>query len=525
MNLITDQWLPVIRLNDNTDIPNEKITLWQILDNYEDNPVIDIRAPRPDFRNAIYQLIAGIVQVAALPDDDEHWAELFHTPWELQSFKDKLMSIAHCFEIDTEGPAFMQDYALVDGFKEETLGNLFINLPANEHYIPVDKDFRKSEPQQIDVYWAAVALFTLQSFAPSGGRGHRVGLRGGGPLTTLLLPLGEKRTLWEKIWMNIISEKELSRLTGDCSKKELSDIFPWMKPTKVSEKSGSEFFAEECHPFHMYFGMPRRIRLLFDNTGGICDITGEQCEKVVKRYRTRHSGNNYSGTWFHPFTAYGYDPKKPAEVPFSKKPQAGGITYRHWLGLAVKSEQVLPAFVVTLGQDSGYRGEIIKTYGATLWAAGYNMNNMKAECWYESTMPVYPLDSPAAKRISDMATILVNAAQELARSVRYAVKAAWFKSPKDARGDIFFIESLFWQNTEADFYALLSDFVSQMNSSAIKNDVSDRWQKVLTSQTFNLFDQWALAQQEEGLDLKRIVQARNNLNYTIGKVKKVLNNI
>ncbi|MFP4679705.1 MAG: type I-E CRISPR-associated protein Cse1/CasA, partial [Chitinispirillaceae bacterium] len=187
MNLIKDKWLPVARKNSRPG-EFENIAIWQILENYSDNPVVEIIAPRPDFRNALYQLLIGIVQVAALPEDDEHWSELYNTPWDSEEFKKKVLSFEHCFEIDSEGPAFMQDFDLKEGYKEETLGNLFINLPANEHFTPTNEQAAKTEPKQINPYWAAVALFTLQTFAPSGGRGHRVGLRGGGPLTTILLP-------------------------------------------------------------------------------------------------------------------------------------------------------------------------------------------------------------------------------------------------------------------------------------------------------------------------------------------------
>jgi hypothetical protein len=35
---------------------------------------------------------------------------------------------------------------------------------------------------------AAMALYTFQSWAPAGGAGNRTGLRGGGPLVTMVMP-------------------------------------------------------------------------------------------------------------------------------------------------------------------------------------------------------------------------------------------------------------------------------------------------------------------------------------------------
>ncbi len=255
MNLLTDCWLPVIR----RDGKQEKVAIWGLLDDYESNPIVDLESPRPDFRNAIYQLLIGIVQVAAAPEDEEVWAELWEEPYSLEEFKQKVLKYTDCFEIDSEGPAFMQDYDLdVEESKQEDLTNLFISLPANEHY-------SKVHPQQVSPHWGAVALYTLQTFAPSGGRGHRVGLRGGGPLTTILLPGPEEGTqepsLWKKIWLNILPQEQVSSLSGDEQLQGRGDIFPWMKATKISEAKGTELYPKECHPYHMYFGMPRRIRL------------------------------------------------------------------------------------------------------------------------------------------------------------------------------------------------------------------------------------------------------------------------
>ncbi|HLV30128.1 MAG TPA: type I-E CRISPR-associated protein Cse1/CasA [Chitinispirillaceae bacterium] len=521
MNLLKDTWLPVIRQNGSLGEP-EKIAIWQLLDDYNSNPVTDIVAYRPDFRNAIYQLLIGIVQVTALPEDEEHWSDLYHKPWAPQEFKEKVLRFEHCFEIDSAGPAFMQDFGPIEGFKEETLGNLFINLPANEHYMVADAaKHEKGAPQQINPYWAAVALHTLQTFAPSGGRGHRVGLRGGGPLTTILIPDGDGCSLWHKIWLNIICEDTIPQLTGDISKADISDMFPWMKPTKISE-NGDQLFAEECHPFHMYFGMPRRIRLVFHDTPGECDLTGIQSSKMVKKYLTRHSGNNYNGVWQHPLNAYGFDPKKPDEPPYSKKPTAGGITYRYWATLACRAENVIPAFIIKLSQESAYRRAVIKEQGATVWAAGYNMNNMKAECWYDATMPVYPFDPKTAEQVSAFIQELISATQDIANSVKMKVKNAWFNSPKDAKGDMSFVESAFWQNTEPDFYNLLRELSENPESAVLKNKLVEQWMVILSVQAYKLFEQWAMAQQEDGLDMKRVIKARIDLDKSVGKTKKQL---
>lgn len=518
MNLLTDPWMPAIR----RDGTREKVAIWQLLDEYETNPIVDIRAPRPDFRSAIYQLLIGIVQVAAAPEDEEVWLDRWEEPYSPEDFKERLLQYADCFEIDSEGPAFMQDYDLnsVDT-KLESLTNLFISLPANEHYAKVP-------PKRISPYWAAVALYTLQTFAPSGGRGHRVGLRGGGPLTTILLPGYEddilKPSLWKKTWLNILTEEHASTMSGNINLLERSDIFPWMKITKVSEKKGTELLPGECHPYHMYFGMPRRIRFIIVQESGNCDLTNEPCQEMVTGYHTRHSGNNYDGVWQHPLNAYAV-PKKADELPISIKPQPGGINYRHWLGIACPKETHMPANVIAVTISSTERREVLRRNPAMLWASGYDMDNMKARCWYESTMPVYGLDSDSADKIADQVSIFIHQASELTFALRSAIKEAWFSRPKDAKGDVSFVMESFWRRTETDFYRLLDRLIGNLDDDYIWAECTAQWRDLICGEVLSLFDQWALAQQEDGLDMHRVVKARNVLEWKIGKVRKEFNNL
>ena len=66
MNLLVDQWMPVIR----RDGTRAKIAVYELLDDYQDNAVVDLESPRPDFYNALFQLLIWIVQVAAAIIDD-----------------------------------------------------------------------------------------------------------------------------------------------------------------------------------------------------------------------------------------------------------------------------------------------------------------------------------------------------------------------------------------------------------------------------------------------------------------------
>ena len=254
MNLIKDPWLPIVR----EDGVQEKIAIHQLLDNYKINPVMELEAPRPDFKNALYQLLIGIVQVSAMPAKERNWKKLFNEPYSSKEFSERVLEFENCFEIDSEGSAFMQDFDLKEA-EEKPISTLFIEAPGANTIKNNQAHFIKSNMvESINAYWASIALYTLQTFAPSGGAGHRVGLRGGGPLTTMLLPYGEA-TLWEKLWCNIISEENVSTISGDISLTANFDIFPWMKPTKLSSTKGSELFSGEVHPFYHFFGLFREV--------------------------------------------------------------------------------------------------------------------------------------------------------------------------------------------------------------------------------------------------------------------------
>ncbi len=228
-------------------------------------------------------------------------------------------------------------------------------------------------------------------------------------------------------------------------------------------------------------------------------------------------GNNYSGIWLHPLNAYRLNLKNLEEEPLSIKGQPGGVTYRHWLGLAQKSENIIPARVVNQAQDSDKRKEIVKELGVNLWAAGYDMDNMKARCWYEATMPVFALDKNEVEIVQEYIGTYISAASAMAMNLKSAVKFAWFNRPKDTKGDVSFLGTSFWQNTETDFYRLLDRLVNNITDNSILAVISGEWEKIMIKATFSLFDSWALAQQEDGLNMKRVIKARNHLEISVNK--------
>jgi len=516
MNLLRDEWLPVIKQDGSRDT----ISIKQITQAYEENPIVELDAPRPDFRNGLYQLLIGIFQVAVAPEDEDEWDFLFYEPYNEESIEHKLIQYEDSFEIDSDGPSFMQDYDLLEDQEVENLRNLFVDLPSNEH-------FNKRIPQEIDAHWGAVLLYSLQTFGPAGGRGQRTGIRGGGPVTTIVIPgdLHERSTsLWEKIWSNIFPTESVDSFTGNPKKKEKSDIFPWMKPTVVSDKTGKYVYPQECNPLVMYFAMPRRIRLLFEYRAGICGITGKKTNAVVTGYRTYHSGNAYQGHWRHPLNAYRYQNDRQAP-PISIKGSPAGFSYRDWMLLSFDYEgkdSITPSNVQH-AQNSDYRKEIIKERGSLTWNAGYDLTNMKARSWYEALMPVYPLDSHQATFVKSFVENAIAAAQDCISSLRRGIKTAWYKQEaKDVNGDFSFLDRDFYSKTERDFYRTLDTLVKRVGDDDTRSECAKVWEKIIKQKTLEIFDAWALSEQEDGLDMKRVISGRGELFRGFSRASKKL---
>jgi CRISPR system Cascade subunit CasA len=99
--------------------------------------------------------------------------------------------LAPAFELDAEGARFMQDFSLTaeEGVSNE-IGTLLIETPG-ENALKNNSDhfIKRGRISAMCPHCAATALLTLQINAPAGGVGNRTGLRGGGPLTTLVVSM------------------------------------------------------------------------------------------------------------------------------------------------------------------------------------------------------------------------------------------------------------------------------------------------------------------------------------------------
>lgn len=514
MNLIEESWIPIRRRSG----VNELIAPWQLTERHDNDPVIAISSPRADFDGALVQFLIGLLQTALPPRDFDEWMNYYEVPPTPEKLWQAMEVHAATFELFGDGPRFMQDMADLTDSDPKEIAALLIEAPGgNTLKNNLDHFIKRGGVEVLCPACAATALYCLQTNAPSGGVGHRTSLRGGGPLTTLVIadPRAEDEglpaTLWRDCWLNVLEDDTFARQSGNTARTAPADIFPWLASTRTSEnKTGRATTPEDAHPLQMFWGMPRRIRLLVSDESGSCDLCGCDSLQLCRSYLTKNYGVNYEGGWRHPLSPHNVDKNG---LPLPMHPQPGGLPYRHWLGL------------VQVADSRQFRrepAEVVQTFWTQrskdvpgqfrVWAFGYDMDNMKARCWYESTIPLYQVEPALRDSFEDNLTKLVFAAGEVGNNLRNALRKAWFRRPQDKKGDTAYVIDTFWQTTEAAFYTTLGRLRAVLADADVARAVRESWLNYLCRQAEALFDRWAVSGPIEDADPRRIAVARHELN-------------
>lgn len=507
LNLLTDPWIQVRR--GATDTGAGLIAPWQLTESIDTDPVVALDAPRPDFNGVLAQFLIGLLQTAFAPADESEWFEHFESPPTPDRLKAAFAPFAHAFDLDGDGPRFMQDRDQLADQKPLPITALLIDTAGSETHFVKDLPTQGFSPAM-----AALALFSLQTNAPSGGVGHRTSLRGGGPLTTLVVasPDSESKrpTLWQSLWLNVLDSTMLGCRADPA---DAGQIFPWLAPTRTSEKGTLPTTPEDVHPLQAFWCMPRRIRLDMEGLeSGVCAIDATPHEHLIARYRTKNYGTNYGGAWRHPLSPYTNDGKEL----IAGHPR-GSIGYRNWLGLVQeftdKKAKREPAQVVSRFWNLGYRLQD-EGWRLRLWAFGYDMDNMKPRRWCESTLPLFSIDQRRRPLIEEVAEHMVDAAGLFFGNLRGALKDAWF-SPDDPRrksAKLEHVQDAFWQETEGLFYRRLANLIEAEAPADARTAAYHAWHADLMRYTRTAFDRWVDYNQiTEQSHPRRIAVARSNL--------------
>ena len=382
MNLITEPWIPVVRKSGVEDVirPDQVI----------EPDVYRFNWPRTDLNLACHELLIGLVYLACPPAKKSQRVKSH----EVECIQSSFAPLAPAFELLGDGPRFLQDFESLEG-SPNVPDMLFIDS-AGEATAKKNADVlvRRGRYRVLSLPLAAMALYTLQAFAPSGGAGNRTSMRGGGPMVTLVKP--RMPGLWPLIWANVPCGKPLD--------PNALDALPWMRPTATSEKGQTVTIDTDVMASpapEMFFGQPRRLRLVGDASG----ITG-----VIQR----PYGTNYA-QWVHHLSPY-YRDSKGQLLPMHPKP--GPFGYRNWRGVLLKD-------------DKRHQPASLKEYPTgpkdppvDLIIAGWAMDNMKPLDFLWSEQPIFPLDADT----EDAAIAMVEAAEQASYALAVTLRTAMGES-------------------------------------------------------------------------------------------------
>ncbi|HAJ48713.1 MAG TPA: type I-E CRISPR-associated protein Cse1/CasA [Alphaproteobacteria bacterium] len=518
-NIVLDKWLPVRR----TDGTFDWVSPVQVAPSAEGPQIEALNFPRPDFNAAVLEFLIGLFTVAMLPDDERAWRDAWDTPPDEAALAKALKPFVYALNLDAEGPRAFQDLGALEAKDEKEINAILIDAPGEKtEEQNADLFIKRGGVDALSPAMAAAALITLQTYAPSGGAGHRTSLRGGGPLTTLVVPKGAP-SLWGRIWANVASREALENHDGWAMPLDPNTIFPWLSQTRES-KGDRGTTPSDAHPLQSFFGLPRRIRLDFAPSGGAtCGLGGPQSDRIVRTFRMRRYGVNYTGAWRHPLTPYRLEKKSGEKLPLHPNP--GSLSYRHWLGLTglgTLGKDAEAALIVALGKDR------FQARQPLISASGFDMDNMKARAWVEQTMPLYAAAGKHADKVAALATAMIGRAETAANSLTFAIKVARHGKRKDAtgksgtvqyelrrdlKGDFSFIAEQFWRETESTFRALMD---RAMNDPAfLQEPIFEEWGKALTVETLRIFDALVDFQQIGLLDYARPIVARKGLVFAL----------
>ena len=428
-----------------------------------DDPIVALDWPRPDFNLACHEFLIGLLATFCPPEEDETdepgaWLDWWAHPPTPAKLAACFAPGAAAFILDGDGPRFMQDREELVG-ETNRVETLLIDAPGAQTLKKnTDHFIKRNTVATMGRAAAAMALFTLQDFAPSGGAGNRVGLRGGGPLVTLAIPPAWANgvlPLWHLLWANV-------PVGRPAKLAEFPRVFPWLAATRTSENNRTTA-PPDVHDLQAFWGMPRRIRLEFeDNPASLaCDLGGAVDSVIVRGWRQRPYGVNYAAWGHHLSPYYRQKPADTEWLPVHAQP--GGVGYRHWVGLLVSDGAALRRPALAISQFRGRRLRQINGGVAELqwrmFAAGFDLDNMKARGFAESLMPIIePGDRAEVQQFDDMVRLFIGGAAEVAGLLGRAVRRALFsdaaKIPLDA-GLTATLREAFWDVTEAPFQRLV----------------------------------------------------------------------
>lgn len=404
-NLLREQWLPVQRKSGK----EEFIAPHEITSQLEDDPIITIRTPRPDLDAAALQFLIALLQTTIAPEDGDQWHDLHETPPSPATLHAAFETIIGAFNLNGDGPRFMQPMEDIGG-SVCPITDLWINSPGDNTRKKNSDFFIKRTEEPMSPAAAALSLFSMQTNAYGGGPGYRTSVRGGGPLTTLVL--GD--TLWDTLWNNVLLAEEVS---GKASGVDAA-IFPWCGPTRQSnaKKGGVDTRPEDVHLLQVYWSMPWLIKLQENpyTDLGQCGLYTTHSARY-QTFEKSNYGTNYIGPWKHPLTPYRYQTKAKQLEFISQKGSSRSLRYSNWPSLSCRqskhNEEEAKGEVIAANVGHFYLRQSELSHGERkpfqMFVFGYEMDNAKTLQWNQGKVPIWIFDDKEAHEL------FINHAQSL----------------------------------------------------------------------------------------------------------------
>ena len=527
LNMLTDPVFPVVTVSG----ARRWVSFAELLDEEDDHPVA-FDWPRGDLNVASVELVIGILGLIHRPTDEREWRAL----WNERGAEDvgeeigRLSPFFNLFgDSEGKGPRFCQDLESFGG-ELKPVELLFIDTPGESGQEKnADLMTHRERFPALGLPAAAMALYALQQFAPEGGRGNRTSMRGGGPMTTLVLPTrdGTPASLKRLLLLNLVPL--FGGTDGWLEDEEIGRALPWLRPTITSDSKPVREISEAdpaAHPAQAFFGMPRRIRLVAGEDG-LCPLTGRH-GPLVTGFIQKPRGPKYS-VWSHPLTPYR---QRKDDAPYTVKPKANRFGYRDWVAVTVgrleKADQAFPAAVVktllSRGMDLGRYDLKVR-----LLATGWSTSTATAERFFEAVQPLHlPIDGDEGRAtdIADTARAFADAAEAAMRLLRSALNEALFSGQTKATDAGPFAEATdaFYERTEGSFHKALQGIAENgMGDVEGAGARARHWLRTIRRVALAIFDEHAtdLLPGADMKDADRITRAYGQLFGSLTERSKI----
>lgn len=451
LNVAMDPWLPAI-LKDGS---KKDIAPWQI------GSAVKLDAPRAPWNGALTEFLISLFQTMLLPEDAAEWRRFWEDPPSEEYLKRELSKAQLLFTLRGRLP-FLQDGSIEHEKFERPIGKLLLDGISDNQ----EKKNSALFTRKVDALCgpcATAALWDLQAHSPQGGAGYYTSLRGGGPVTTLVLA----DDLWHTVWVNVVEQAAL----GIQGRPDPGTFFPWVNVHDRKVESTKE------HPLHVFWNMPRRL-LMGQHDTGVCGVCGIEA-LVYKTFYKCPGGLQYAETdWRHPLSPY----VRLKSGGYAVRGTEGNLAgYRNWLGLLVDTPagEGVPALVVRRWLERDVKGTSLR-----LWGYGYRCDMASVLEWCEGQMPIIQSNGHR-KEIDRFVITLVTLAQRgeecLSDSLRGAAKSA-------GRSDLPTSDPAleFWRKTETLFHETLQQGITDPSKENLEKTV-EAWSDLIRKVALHIY--------------------------------------